>query len=139
MQSVGVDMFDPVSERLNLPDPLIAVVGATDHPGKYGGTIYRHLKAKGYRVIAVNPLRDTVDGDHCYATLDDLPEKPDIVNVVVPPQRTMRVIDQAAKIDDVAVWIQPGAADAAVRDRVEELGIPSLIDACIMVHARVRS
>ena len=79
-----------VVDRLDLPDPLIAVVGATDHPGKYGGTIYRNLKAKGYRVAAVNPLRDTVDGDPCVPTLMDLAETPDIVNIVVPPTRTMR-------------------------------------------------
>ena len=128
-----------VFERLDLPDPLIAVVGATDHPGKYGGTIYRNLKAKGYRVVPVNPLRATVDGDPCYPTLSDLNEKPDIVNIVVPPVRTMRVVEQAAALGDVAVWIQPGAADEAVRLRVDELGIPSLIDACIMVQARVRA
>jgi predicted CoA-binding protein len=128
-----------VIERLDVPDPLIAVVGATDHPGKYGGTIYRDLKAKGYRVVAVNPLRETVDGDPCYHTLAELDETPDIVNIVVPPTRTMRVVDQAAALGDVAVWIQPGAADGAVRERVKELGLESLIDACIMVQARVRS
>jgi predicted CoA-binding protein len=128
-----------VLDRLDLPDPLIAVVGATDHPGKYGGTIYRNLKAKGYRVAAVNPLRDTVDGDPCVRTLMDLAETPDIVNIVVPPTRTMRVVEQAATLGDVAVWIQPGAADAAVRRRVDDLGLESLIDACIMVQARVRN
>jgi len=50
----------------------------------------------------------------------------------------MRVIEQAAALDDVAVWIQPGAADSAVRKRVDELGIPALIDACIMVEARAK-
>ena len=132
-------MNDPVSTRLGLPDPLIAVVGATDSPGKYGGTIYRDLKAKGYRVVAVNPLRATVDGDEAFRSVSDLPVTPDIINVVVPPRRTMRVLDQAAELDDVAVWIQPGAADAEVRERVDELGIHALIDACIMVETRVRS
>ena len=131
-------MTNPVSSRLELPDPLIAVVGATDAPGKYGGKIYRDLKAKGYRVAAVNPGRETVDGDPTYSSLKDLPDRPDIVNIVVPPPRTMRVLDAAVDIDDVAVWIQPGAADDAVRKRVVELGIPALIDACIMVEARVR-
>lgn len=131
-------MNDPVSTRLGLPDPLIAVVGATDSPGKYGGTIYRDLKAKGYRVVAVNPLRATVDGDEAFKSVADLPEAPDIINVVVPPRRTMRVLDQAALLDDVAVWVQPGAADAEVRERIAELGIPALVDACIMVEARPR-
>lgn len=132
-------MFDPVSEKLNLPDPLIAIVGATDAPHKYGSIIYRDLKAKGYRVVGINPVRDTVDGDRAYAKLADLPEPPDIVNFVVPPVRTLRLLDDAARIDDVAVWIQPGAADDAVRSRVDELGVPALIDACIMIRARARA
>jgi predicted CoA-binding protein len=131
-------MSDPVSTRLLRPDPLIAVVGATDAPGKYGAKIYRDLKAKGYRVVPVNPLRTTVDGDEAFKSVSDLPESPDIINIVVPPRRTMRVLEQAAALDDVAVWIQPGAADSAVRKRVDELGIPALIDACIMVEARAK-
>lgn len=131
-------MNDPVSERLALPDPLIAVVGATDRPGKYGGKIYRNLKAKGYRVVAVNPGRATVDGDETYDSVADLPEPPDIINIVVPPPRTMQVLDDVAALDDAAVWIQPGAADAKVRERVAELEIAALIDACIMVEARPR-
>jgi len=131
-------MTDPVSQRLNLPDPYIAIVGATDHAYKYGGIIYRDLKAKGYRVVGINPLRDTVDGDRAYARLDELEEIPDIVNLVVPPSRTLRLLDDVAALGDVAVWIQPGAADAAVRNRVAELGLPALIDACIMIRARVK-
>lgn len=131
-------MHDPVSERLNLPDPLIAIVGATDAPGKYGGIIYRDLKAKGYRVVAVNPSRPTVDGDPTVASLSEMTERPDIVNVVVPPRRTLALLDEIAEIDDAAVWIQPGASDGAVRTRVAELGIPALIDACIMVQARAK-
>lgn len=131
-------MTDPVSERLRRDDPLIAIVGATDAPGKYGGIIYRHMKEKGYRVVPVNPTRSTVDGDPTVATLRDLDEAPDIVNVVVPPRRTMAILDDVAELDDAAVWIQPGAADAAVRDRVRELGLPALVDACIMVESRSR-
>jgi hypothetical protein len=131
-------MNDPVAERLTLPDPLIAIVGATDSPGKYGGIIYRNMKAKGYRVVGVNPGRLTVDGDKSYPTLADLPEKPDIVNIVVPPHETIRIVEQAAEIPDAAVWVQPGAGSGAVRERLDELGVPALIDACIMVEARER-
>ena len=67
-------MMDPVSERLRLPDPLVAIVGATDARGKYGGIIYRDLKAKGYRVVGVNPGRESVDGDPVYPDLASLPE-----------------------------------------------------------------
>lgn len=132
-------MNNEVADRLNRDDPLIAVVGATDAPGKYGGIIYRNLKRKGYRVVGINPGRSQVDGDPAYPSLADLPEMPDIVNVVIPPRRTLVLLDDVAKLDDPAVWIQPGAADEAVHARVAELGLPSLIDACIMVIARPRA
>jgi len=79
-----------------------------------------------------------VDGDATFASIGDLPEAPDIINVVVPPSRTLRLLDEISDIDDVAVWIQPGAADDAVRERVVELGIPALIDACIMIQTRTK-
>lgn len=124
--------------RLALPDPVIAIVGATDSPGKYGGKIYRDLKSKGFRVAAINPGRDTVDGDPAFGSLADLAERPDIVNIVIPPAATLKLLDEVSEIPDVAVWIQPGAADAAVRMRVAELDLPALIDACIMVETRAR-
>ncbi|KAA3640773.1 MAG: CoA-binding protein [Armatimonadetes bacterium] len=119
-------------------DPLIAVVGATDTPGKYGGIVYRNLKEKGYRVVAVNPSRSTVDGDPTVATITDIQPEPDIVTLVVPPTRTLSVLDEVAGFEDAAVWIQPGAADEEVRDKLDELGLMAVLDACIMVVSQPR-
>lgn len=130
---------DSVVERLERDDPLIAIVGATDAAGKYGGIIYRHMKEKGYRVVGVNPGRDTVDGDRVYPSVGDLPEEPDIVNVVIPPDRTLGLIDEVDQLEDPAIWIQPGAADASVRRRLDSADMPSLVDACIMVIAQRRT
>jgi uncharacterized protein len=116
----------------------IAVVGATDTPGKYGGIIYRDLKRKGYRVFAVNPGREEVDGDPCYSSLSDLPELPTIVNIVVPPPRTLRVLRSCLDLGIGTVWIQPGAADAEVRTFVADNGLDAVIDACIMLEAAPR-
>ena len=63
---------------LSEPGTSIAVIGATDHPTKYGGIIYRDMKGKGFPVFAVNPYRESVDGDPCWATVRDLPEAPTI-------------------------------------------------------------
>jgi len=128
-----------MTELLDSPDPVIAVVGATDHPTKYGGIIYRDLKAKGYRVLAVNPGRSHVDGDRCWPSLADLPEAPTIVDIVVPPARTLRVLAECTELGYRNVWIQPGAADEAVRSYVAASDLNALIDACIMVRARTRS
>ena len=120
-------------DLLSDPGTIVAVVGATDHPAKYGGIIYRDLRAKGIAVRAVNPYRDVVAGDPCWRSLADLPETPSIVNIVVPPARTLQVLDDCVALGFKTVWIQPGAADDAVYVRLEEGGFDAITDACIMV------
>lgn len=121
---------------LDDPTTSVAVVGASDDPGKSGARIYRDLKAKGFKVFAVNPGRATVDGDPAYASLDDLPQSPAIVDIVVPPERTLRVLDQAVRLGYRNVWVQPGAADDAVLAALEAGGFNYRNGTCIMVHAR---
>jgi predicted CoA-binding protein len=71
--------------------------------------------------------------------VSDLEEPPDIIDVVVPPNRTLALLDEFASVASAGVWIQPGAADSAVRDKVSGLDIDVLIDACIMVVAPQRA
>jgi predicted CoA-binding protein len=128
--------MDPITRLLAEPDPTIAVVGATDRLDAYGARIYRDLKAKGYRVMAVNPTRDTVDGDPAYRSLSDLPESPTIVNYVIPPPRTRRVLEEALRLGYTTAWVQPGAEDDEVVRFLDEHGFESLVGACIMVESR---
>ena len=131
--------MDSISTLLNEGDPVVAVVGATDNPRKYGNLIYLDLKEKGFRVYPVNPTRATVDGDPTFATLAELPEAPDIVNFVVPPTRTLRVLKQAKGLGFTTVWVQPGAENEDVLSYLDEQDFDYLVNACIMVRARVRS
>ncbi|NIR41468.1 MAG: CoA-binding protein, partial [Actinobacteria bacterium] len=116
-----------------------AVVGATDDPGKYGSVIYRDLKAKGFTVYAVNPNRATVDGDPAFSSLRDLPEEPTIVNIVVPPSETIRVLREARDLGIMNAWVQPGAGGGEVIDFLEKHGFTYLANACIMVRSRYRA
>ena len=74
-----------------------AVVGATENPDKYGYKIYMKLKNKGYTVYAVNPNYTEIDGDKCFPNLTDLPETPDVIDMVVAPRFGMRYVEQAAE------------------------------------------
>jgi predicted CoA-binding protein len=131
--------MDTITTLLNEGDPVIAVVGATDNPRKYGNRIYLDLKDKGFRVYPVNATRATVDGDPVFATLAELPETPDIVNFVVPPTRTLRVLEQAKDLGFTTVWVQPGAENEDVTGYLAEHDFEYLVNACIMVRARARS
>jgi predicted CoA-binding protein len=125
-----------VARILDDPTATIAVIGATDDPSKYGGIVYRQMKGMGYRVMAVNPGRGTVDGDPAYPDLAALPERPDIVNFVVPASTGARVADEALELGYTNLWFQPGAESPALTHRLMEAGASVLEDACIMVRAR---
>jgi len=130
--------MDTISTLLNGGNPVIAIVGATDNPEKYGNRIYRDLKGKGYRVYPVNPTRETIEGDPTYADLGDLPEKPDIVNYVVPPPRTLRLLGRAKDLGLMRAWVQPGAENEEVVAYLDDNGFDYMANACIMVRSRVQ-
>ncbi|MGA7269636.1 MAG: CoA-binding protein [Acidimicrobiia bacterium] len=129
--------MDPLTRILADTSATIAVVGATDNREKYGSVIYRDLKRKGYRVLAVNPGRDTVDGDPAYATVADLPVEPDIIDLVVPSSEGVKVVRQALDIGYDRIWVQPGAESPELLTILQEEGAEYLADACIMVRSRV--
>jgi uncharacterized protein len=118
------------------PDALVAVVGATDSPGKYGGIIYRDLRSRGVRVVAVNPHRSTVGGDPAYPDLTSLPEEPAVVNMVVPAREGLGVAQEAKGLGYRRVWLQPGAESTELVDYLDREGFEWLADACIMIRLR---
>ncbi len=127
-----------LASLLDEPAASVAIVGATEDPTKYGSKIYLNLRTKGIRVFAVNPGRNTVHGDPAYPSLADLPEDPTIVNIVVPPEITLAVLDQAEALGLRNVWVQPGAENEEVLERLETGSFDYLVRACIMVRSSAR-
>jgi uncharacterized protein len=125
-----------IAALLDEPDTTVAVVGATDNPSKYGYVIYRDLKRKGLTVYPVNPRRATVDGDLAYPSLAEMPVKPTIVNVVVPPSVTESVLEDSLALGIMNVWLQPGAESPEALTFLQEHGFNYLANACIMVMSR---
>lgn len=125
-----------VAQLLDDPETSVAIVGATDTPGKYGGIVYRRLKNLGYTVYPINPHRATVDGDPSYPDLESLPDQPTIVNLVVPPTIGSKVADDAVAQGYLNLWFQPGAESPHMTERLRADGADVLTGACIMVRAR---
>ncbi|NDL66242.1 CoA-binding protein [Anaerotalea alkaliphila] len=123
-----------LEERM-LEQKTWAVVGVNKDHSRYGNMIYHKLKRHGYTVFAVNPRHDQVDGDVCYPSLRDLPQKPDVVNVVVGPARTLDLLEEAASLGIRYIWLQPGTYDDKVMARVLDLGLLS-VHACVLVAVR---
>lgn len=123
---------------LSDPETTIAVVGATDNLSKYGARIYRDLKSKGFTVYPINPARDTVDGDKAYASVTEIEDAPTIIDFVVPPHRTLRILGDCLEAGLKNVWVQPGAGNEEVVEFLAANDFNYLADnACIMVESRV--
>jgi predicted CoA-binding protein len=88
---------------------VFAVVGVSRNPAKYGHQVYKDLKEAGYVVYAVNPNVDEVLGDRCYHSLSELPEKPDVVDTVIPPKVTEKIVEECKELRIERVWMQPGS------------------------------
>jgi predicted CoA-binding protein len=115
---------------------IFAVVGVSRNPDKYGHQVYKDLKEAGYVVYAVNPNINEVLGDRCYHSLSDLPEKPDVVDTVVPPTVTEKTVEECKELGIERVWMQPGSESEHAIRFCEENGINVVHDVCVMVKRR---
>ena len=115
---------------------VFAVVGASRNPEKYGHKVFRDLRDAGYKVYPVNPNAEEILGVKCYPSLKDLPEKPDVVDLVVPPRVTEKVVRECKELGVRMVWMQPGSeSEDAIKFCVEN-GMEVVHGVCVMVERR---
>lgn len=119
-------------EEIMLEKKAWAVVGANTDPEKYGNMIFRKLLKRGYKVYPVNPNHDTIEGHTCYKDLSSLPEKPEVINMVVSPKRGRAIVEEAASLGIGYMWLQPGTHDESLIELINAKGITS-VQACVLV------
>ncbi|NPV60834.1 MAG: CoA-binding protein [Actinobacteria bacterium] len=119
-----------------LREKVYAVVGVSPNREKYGYRVFRDLAEGGYTVYCVNPLYDDIEGERCYADISSLPEKPDVVEFVCPPEVTASVVREMARLGISKAWMQPGAESPEAIAFCEKHGIAVLHDVCVMVERR---
>lgn len=123
--------------RLFLNARPIAVIGVSRDPQKYGYKVYRTLKEKRLKVYGVNPRATEVDGDPLYPDLRSLPEVPQAIVTVVPPEVTRTVVEQALQTGIRLIWMQPGSEHPEAIEKAEQMGATVVHGGpCIMVVAK---
>lgn len=117
----------------------IAVVGASSNPEKPSHGIMEKLLAVGYHVIPVNPRETEVLGQKAYASLGDIPEKIDIVDVFRRAEETPSIADEAVAIGAKALWLQSGISNEDTATRAKTGGLTVVMDACLgAMHSVLR-
>ena len=107
-----------------------AVVGCSPDPFRDSHRIAALLQARGYRVIPVNPAIDEVLGERAYASVHDIQEPVDVVDVFRRSDHAGRHVDEAIDIGAKAVWLQLGVIDVAAADRAKIAGLDVVMDRC---------
>lgn len=111
-----------------------AVVGVSQDQSKFGNRVFRTLRQAGYVVYPINPKGGEVEGAKVYPSLADLPERPEVVDTVVPPAVTEQVVREAHRLGLTRIWMQPGSESEAAIAYCHEHGLQVVYDTCAMVH-----
>jgi predicted CoA-binding protein len=116
----------------------IAVVGVSDKPARDSHRIARYLQQAGFEMLPVNPLLSEVLGQKVYASLAEIPEPVDIVNVFRRSEEVPALVEQAIAAGAKAIWLQLGVIHEPSAEKAREAGLSVVMDRCIMVdHARL--
>tara|TARA_Y100001936_G_C16018787_1_gene638157 strand:- start:1083 stop:1463 length:381 start_codon:yes stop_codon:yes gene_type:complete len=124
-------------DTLENKNNLIALVGASNDPKKYGNKILLDLVSKGYNVIPINIKEDTIAGIKSYKNVLDLKEFPTIINFVVPPSIGLQITKELVKNNFDNYWYQPGAESEEISSFLNENKKNFIDDKCIMVETRL--
>ena len=116
----------------------IAVVGVKDEPNRDAYRIPLYLQRAGYRILPVNPKLDRVLDEECHASLTDLSEAVDIVNLWRASEYVPAHVDEILALGQKprGVWMQLGIHHGEAAQRLREAGIEAIQDRCIMVEHR---
>jgi predicted CoA-binding protein len=118
----------------------IAVVGLSDKPDRDSHRVAAYLQRAGYRIIPVNPAVSEVLGEKSYASLRDVPEKIDVVDVFRRADAVPPIVDDAIAVGAKAVWMQDGIVHNEAADKARAAGLKVVMSRCMLrEHMRMGS
>jgi predicted CoA-binding protein len=111
---------------------IIAVVGlsAKRHRPSYG--VAEYLQSVGYRIIPVNPKESEILGERSCASLEEIREPVDIVDIFRRSEFVPAIVESAVRIGAKAVWMQEGVVHAEAAERARQAGLVVVMNACIL-------
>lgn len=118
----------------NLATSRVAVVGLSADPSRASYQIAGYLIGEGVEVVPVNPNCAAVLGLRCYASLQEVPEKIDLVDVFRRPEHCAEIVRDAIAAGAGAVWLQSGIRNAEAQRLAVDAGLDFVQDRCLMVE-----
>jgi predicted CoA-binding protein len=116
----------------------IAVVGLSSDPTRPSYGVTEYMQSAGYHIIPVNPNETDVLGEPSYASLEEVPQKIEIVNIFRRPEDVPPVVDAAIRAAAKVIWMQLGIANQAAAEKARAAGITVVMDACLLIEHKKR-
>ena len=114
----------------------IAIVGASADRTKFGNKAVRAFLQRGYTVYPVNPKETQIEGLPAFKSIADVPVRPNLISVYLPPPVLLKVLPDIAARDCDELWLNPGTESDEVLAAAEKLKL-NVIQACSIVGVGV--
>ena len=111
---------------------VVAVIGASNNPRKFGNRAVRAYQQQGYTVVPINPHEREIEGLKAYASVLDVPGPIDMASFYVHPEVGEQIIGDVAQKGIPEVWLNPGAESDALIARAEALQLRPIV-ACSII------
>jgi uncharacterized protein len=113
----------------------MAVCGVSRNKKKFGRVVYDTLKERGFKLYAINPNMNEIDGEPCYSDVSQLPVNVKHLLIATPATQTEDVVAKAISKGINNIWIQQMAESKAAVDLAEKNGINLIKKECILKFA----
>src|SRR3989304_2613058 len=123
-------------QRILETTKTIAVVGLSDKPDRDSYQVAAYLQQQGYRIIPVNPRAKEVLGEKAYASLREIPEPVEVVQIFRRSEEVLPIVDDAIAGGGEGIWMQSGLVNEEAAARAEAAGPKGVMDACMRAAHR---
>ena len=131
-------MTDAEIEHILETSKTVAIVGLSDKPDRDSYLVAAYLQSHGFRIIPVNPVVTSVLGECSYASVTDVPEKVDVVDIFRKSEAVGPVVVEAIAAGARVVWMQLGVVNQAAAEVARAAGLEVVMDRCMKVeHQRL--
>ena len=110
----------------------LAVAGLSSKSWRPSYGVSSYMQSHGYRIIPVNPNEDSILGEKCYPSLDDVPESFDAVVIFRRSEFVPEVVEGAIRKGARVVWMQEGVQHEEAARRAREAGLEVVQNRCIL-------
>jgi uncharacterized protein len=114
----------------------IAVVGLSNRRSRPSYGVSEYMQSKGYRIIPVNPNETEILGEKVWASLEEIPERVDIVDIFRRPECVPEIVDSAIRIGAKGIWMQEGVVHDEAAGKARAAGLEVVMDRCILKEHR---